>query len=135
MPEDERLERFDGQAAWAALSPEQQAEIGALALEYIIAEAAMGTAAQDCDAWGNPTPLARACIMAELSVGKMLADTAVLAIAPIVPFLLDASLPVPIPSLLGPVCRACGCSTDDPCEGGCGWAEEDLCTACAEPAP
>ena len=30
------LERFDGAAAWATLTPEQQAEIGAIALEYAV---------------------------------------------------------------------------------------------------
>ncbi|MDP2729107.1 MAG: hypothetical protein Q8O55_01335 [Dehalococcoidales bacterium] len=29
-------------------------------------------------------------------------------------------------------CRVCGCSEEDPCDGGCGWAEEDLCSACTE---
>jgi len=28
-------------------------------------------------------------------------------------------------------CRACGCTQDRACEGGCGWAKADLCTACA----
>lgn len=26
----------------------------------------------------------------------------------------------------------CGCSHHDPCDQGCGWAEDDLCTACAD---
>ncbi len=25
-------------------------------------------------------------------------------------------------------CRVCGCS--DPCDEGCGWAEDDLCDLC-----
>lgn len=39
-------------------------------------------------------------------------------------------------------CRRCGCTQNSACEGGCAWAEPDLCTACAaeldrdqEPAP
>lgn len=36
-----------------------------------------------------------------------------------------------IPAFLGGVCRACGCSQNDACDEGCGWADEDLCTACA----
>ncbi len=28
------------------------------------------------------------------------------------------------------ICRVCGCSNEDPCEGGCYWVEEDLCSAC-----
>ena len=27
-------------------------------------------------------------------------------------------------------CRICGCTSITPCEGGCSWAEEDLCSAC-----
>jgi len=30
------------------------------------------------------------------------------------------------------ICRVCGCSNEDPCEGGCYWVEEDLCSACAK---
>lgn len=29
------------------------------------------------------------------------------------------------------ICKVCGCSEEDPCEGGCSWVEEDLCSACA----
>lgn len=28
------------------------------------------------------------------------------------------------------VCRVCGCSEFNACEGGCCWVEEDLCSAC-----
>jgi hypothetical protein len=28
-------------------------------------------------------------------------------------------------------CEGCGCSQTNPCEGGCVWATEDLCSACA----
>lgn len=29
-------------------------------------------------------------------------------------------------------CRVCGCTWYTPCEGGCYWVEEDLCSKCAE---
>ena len=29
-------------------------------------------------------------------------------------------------------CRVCGCTWNSPCEGGCYWVEEDLCSKCAE---
>lgn len=29
-------------------------------------------------------------------------------------------------------CRVCGCTDDNPCEGGCEWVEEDLCSSCAD---
>lgn len=32
----------------------------------------------------------------------------------------------------GDYCRGCGCTMHNACEGGCDWAEEGLCTACAE---
>jgi len=28
------------------------------------------------------------------------------------------------------VCRICGCTNEHPCDGGCYWVEEDLCSAC-----
>ncbi len=28
------------------------------------------------------------------------------------------------------ICRVCGCSEEDPCDNGCFWDEEDLCSAC-----
>jgi hypothetical protein len=27
-------------------------------------------------------------------------------------------------------CRVCGCTDDSACEQGCGWVEDDLCSAC-----
>ena len=30
------------------------------------------------------------------------------------------------------VCRICGCTEDNACEGGCSWVEEDLCSACVD---
>lgn len=29
------------------------------------------------------------------------------------------------------VCRVCGCTWYDPCQGGCYWTEPDLCSRCA----
>lgn len=28
------------------------------------------------------------------------------------------------------VCRMCGCDDCNPCPGGCGWVDDDLCSAC-----
>lgn len=28
-------------------------------------------------------------------------------------------------------CRICECTENDPCEGGCAWAEPNLCSTCA----
>jgi hypothetical protein len=32
------------------------------------------------------------------------------------------------------VCSECGCSAEAPCEGGCFWVDDDLCSSCASPA-
>lgn len=29
-----------------------------------------------------------------------------------------------------PRCRVCRCTDDNPCEGGCWWVADDLCSAC-----
>lgn len=31
------------------------------------------------------------------------------------------------------VCRKCGCKDYSPCDGGCYWVEDDLCSKCVEP--
>lgn len=36
-----------------------------------------------------------------------------------------------VPVLVGDqVCLKCGCTEFDACDEGCGWVEEDLCSAC-----
>lgn len=30
----------------------------------------------------------------------------------------------------GPACRICGCTENNACDGGCSWAEDNLCSAC-----
>lgn len=32
---------------------------------------------------------------------------------------------------LEPRCRACGCTDDRACLGGCDWVDDDLCSNCA----
>jgi hypothetical protein len=122
------LERFDGAAAWAALTPEQQAEIGAVALEYAIAVTGRD-AYRDFDA---TYLLAKPFEAAEVLLFGQLYEAIEDALAATVPALTDNAAFVPIPSRLGAVCRACACSECDPCPEGCGWAEPDLCTSCAE---
>lgn len=38
-----------------------------------------------------------------------------------------------VESLLAHTCRACGCSDDMACEGGCYWVEPGLCSSCVKP--
>jgi len=30
------------------------------------------------------------------------------------------------------ICRVCGCTDEEACEGGCTWVEPDLCSSCVE---
>jgi len=40
------------------------------------------------------------------------------------------------PGLLAPrLCRKCACSEFDPCDGGCWWVAEDLCSSCPVDEP
>jgi ParB/RepB/Spo0J family partition protein len=40
---------------------------------------------------------------------------------------------VDLQKLIAPAaCRKCGCTEDHACEGGCSWAEPDLCSSCAQ---
>jgi hypothetical protein len=119
------LPRFDGAAAWAELTAEDQAAIGATALEYIVNLIGEETYFTGLEAKPEARPfIAAAPIiidnMREAVTGALCWRSSAL-----------TRLPVPIPSLLGPVCRVCLCSEDDGCAEGCGWAEADLCTSCA----
>jgi hypothetical protein len=121
------LQRFDGAAAWAALTPDQQAEIGAIALEYAIAS----NGYQEIIDLDFLALAARPLGAAEQVLHDDLLVTVGDALSATVAAFADPSELMPIPSRLGQVCRTCGCSHYDPCDGGCGWAEPDLCTSCA----
>ena len=120
------LERFYGAAAWATLTPEQQAEIGAIALEFVV-----NMHGEDAYFSGlEAKPEARPFIAGQPLLTDKLMCAVADAIGDKVPALFDDELVIPIPSLLGRVCRACRCSQEDGCPEGCGWSEDDLCTAC-----
>lgn len=122
---------FDGAATWSTLSPEQQARIGAVALELAVGRAIAEHA---------PDPACRAGMEAERIALHLLQET-VLGVGG----LPDAVWTEPenwgarrperyrIPSVVGGVCRACGCSEEDPCNEGCGWHDAVTCTACVVP--
>jgi hypothetical protein len=123
---DSAMPRFDGAAAWATLSPEQQAEIGSIALEYVLALNGVG---------GLFDPLTltvrdRAFIAADALLIGLLGEAVEKAFPEIVQPLGEWPVPLPFPSRLGAICRECGCSQDDGCRGGCAWVESDLCSAC-----
>lgn len=115
------MERFDGAAAWATLDEESQAKIGAIALELVVAWHGIENNSSDM--------LDRLHDAAETALNGLLVD-AVSQASTALAELLDAFDP-PVPSLLGPICRVCGCSDHFPClPVPCAWAEDDLCTAC-----
>ena len=96
--------RFDGATTWAGLMPAQQAEIGAVALEFIV-----NANGEDAYFTGlEAKPEARPFIAGQLLLIDKLMAAVQDAIIEKVPALGDDALPVPIPSLLGAVCRQCG---------------------------
>ena len=118
--------RFDGAVAWSQLEPEVQAAIGAAALELAIARYGLDVS--------YDTREERVFEAAEAAAGSALMGCAL-------GHMLDlGAIPSDqvsgIPSLLGPVCRQCGCSEHDACSippwgEACSWTEPDLCSGCA----
>jgi len=109
------IQRFNGADSWAVLTPKQRDAVGAAALEY--AAGFIASEETDNDVIERATAANDARLAAELF------DT------------VKASLPGlkfcdAVPSRIGGVCRKCGCTEYDACEGGCSWVEPDLCSAC-----
>jgi len=131
--------RFDGSTAWAKLTPEQQAYIGALALELIVAQHGIDYASKE-----ETNPWLTSFRVSEILLEEALGNSVAAALGDHFPRLFDddaqPSSPVPIPSILGPVCRICLrsehdpmcliCPESDPCVHGCSWVEPDLCSVC-----
>ena len=124
------LSRFDGADAWRLLEPEAQAAIGAAALELAVARSGMDLSRDMLEE--------RLFEAAENEAASHLEERAIEHLTDV------GALPrdqVPgVPSLLGPICRQCGCTEHDACwtppwGEGCSWAGPDLCSACAADAP
>ena len=124
MPKINVVDRFEGAAVWARLSAEHKDAIGAAALEQVASEY-MADRAFDDDRpeWDGVAGAAEQVCRA------IVKDVFVEAIPR--EELETADGDPKIPSLLGMVCETCGCSQDDACPEGCGWARANLCTACA----
>jgi hypothetical protein len=124
-PALDAADRFDGAIFWMTLPPEQQAEIGAAALDLVAAWACKDDAEER-----DVKALFRAGRMAEwLSSGQLM--RAVRAAVPDGQSRTVSGAPR-LPAALGMVCEACGCSENDACPGPCGWARDFLCTGCAD---
>lgn len=123
MDEDRFATRFVGADAWDRLPADQQRMIGAIALELVVAW--NGQDAYDDGRHTRPFGAGEPLLLDMLHAHV---DAAI-------PDVIAAEL-LPVPSLLGPVCRSCGCSEHDAClteAAPCAWAEPGLCTACAVP--
>lgn len=122
-------DRFEGAAIWQSLSAEHKDAIGAAALELVSAHFCIEETAD-----GGPFQSAEnraadaACTAADEALHVAFC-AAVLQCE-----LTDGEDRIKLPTVLGQICRECGCSQNDACAGGCNWAGPDLCSACAEVA-
>ena len=120
-------ERFDGADAWSKLPADVQALIGSIALELPLVWHLQDIEGPGPESGLSPL-LARVARAADSALMAAL-EAAVCEALP--PDAYTASDGGPrIPAFLGDVCRVCGCSQENACDEGCGWAAEDLCTAC-----
>jgi hypothetical protein len=120
------IARFNGAEAWARLTPAQQAEIGSIAVELVIANI---VACRTEDHHTSSNRRDALVFRASLAAGeKLVIDLDRAVTAAVVPSI-DFENP-PVPSRVGDVCQTCGCTNNDACRGGCAWAKPGQCTAC-----
>lgn len=119
---------FDCAKLWDSLPAETQREIGKAAILNSVA------------AIGQEAALAvgdmRRGRFYDIADGVSLAAILTPAEAAIA-LVVDADGELPLPNLAPfgvQQCQGCGCIDGVACPEGCGWAREDLCTACAEMA-
>ncbi|MGY2051916.1 hypothetical protein [Methylobacterium sp. JK268] len=126
-PATEAFPRISGAEIWSTLSRQEQADVGAIVVELVAARRLEQRVYEDQLDFvvGRAADAALRLLnyMLDAAVGEAFVDGALEAEDGVTPR---------IPSLLGGVCRTCGCTQDDACPGGCGWAGPDLCTACAD---
>jgi hypothetical protein len=122
-------ERFDGAAEWRKLTSEEKAAIGAAAIESAMALLGI-LCLSEGEAFSGIATVERAYQQAHRLAGDQLLAIVNARAG------LEGKLPM-LPSVIGQVCRSCGCSEDDACDlssGGvphaCSWVEPDLCSAC-----
>ncbi|WP_407523666.1 hypothetical protein [Methylobacterium oryzisoli] len=122
MTDQPSFHRLDGAEIWGTLTSEEKAEIGAIAIELVATWRLQRRVYED--QLGDV--LGRAADAADIALIGLL-DGALEAEDDITPR---------VPSLLGGIYRDCGCTQEDACPSGCGWACDDFCTTCAaESAP
>ncbi|MCE4224048.1 hypothetical protein HCU64_09820 [Methylobacterium sp. C25] len=123
-------EVFDGRAAWTALPARQKMDFGMILMEWLAA-----AAIQDA-VYSNPDQYEEPVARAATEAGRLAEESLQESFRNQVPIesVEDVAGAWRIPVIVHPVCLECGCSDQDACEGGCGWAAHRLCTACAEKA-
>jgi len=116
--------RFDGADIWQRFSAEDQARIGAAAVELLVtAHGCQLAEERDDKVFMRAGDEAGPGLMATLDnhVGR-----ALLAIS-------HAAVDQPhLPSRIGEICTSCGCSEADACASGCSWVAPGLCSSCLE---
>lgn len=124
------ISRFAGTEAWSFLSPEEQATIGALALELVACWAVTDAGMEP----GADPRIERVDIAFGDHVVIDRLQEEVSSALPRESFFADDDTPR-VPMGYGQICRRCGCSHSDACAPRCNWAEDDLCSACVDGAP
>ena len=112
--------RFDGAAAWSRLTRGERDELGPLMLEFVVAEA--GARLSPPGGVYTRTFVA-AADLANNGLHRLAAE--------ILPQEIFFGGTPPIPAIVGDVCRHCGCTEFDACDGGCFWVAPGLCSACS----
>jgi hypothetical protein len=128
-----RVERFDGAAWWRTIPADERDQLGAVLVEW-------GFATLACEAIGDAQLVLEGVVPRAMAAASTQLELALLgALGNFLPESVYGEgvelSQLPIPSLIGRVCRKCGCSDHDGCGMGCSWVEADLCSACVEPAP
>jgi hypothetical protein len=130
------MDRLDPLAAWDALDPAMQRQIGAAAIAEAAGAMAMAVLGVGDAAQAVELSFEEAADLYDQSLPYANAVTASCErLAVLVQSCLgygDGALP-PVPDLrpLGiRQCRSCGCTDERLREGGCSWVETDLCSAC-----
>jgi hypothetical protein len=123
--------RFDGAAIWPTLTREQQADLGAAALNLVVAWRGEDERGADLDFLHSPFIRAAEQAASAAQDDLIIAFDAAIAAGAIE----TPSGQLRLPTTIGMICEACGCSQGDACESGCDWARDNRCTGCVESAP
>lgn len=127
----EHFPRFDGVAVWRTLSVDAMELVGATALELVAAWHCQQRVAEDGEHYADRRDqLLRAATEGEQLCIDLLRQHFVESVDEAE---LNDAIGFPrLPSMIGRVCRACGCSQSDACQPfPCSWVEPDLCSACS----